>query len=138
VHCASGVKSLTRGLKSMSEWPASLLMICSWQLARSCSVCVLVKSVIERFLVFADPNGPVTKAAGMRVRQEPIDTHHVAQDHPTSGVEVSSGRDSCAGATNATGTLGSDAAKRGSALTRQESGCLRQAWSPGGDVATNA
>ena len=37
VHWASGVKSFTTGLKSMSGWPASLLTICAWQLAMSWS-----------------------------------------------------------------------------------------------------
>jgi hypothetical protein len=37
VHWASGVKSLTTGLKSMSGWASSMRAICAWQLARSCS-----------------------------------------------------------------------------------------------------
>jgi len=36
----------------------------AWQLSMSCWVCARVKSDIERFLVFADPNGPVTRAPG--------------------------------------------------------------------------
>src|ERR1700730_4430813 len=62
VHWASGVKSLTTGLKSMSGSALSMRTIWAWQFARSCSCWVLVKSVIGRFLVLADPNGPVTKA----------------------------------------------------------------------------
>jgi hypothetical protein len=43
VHWASGVKSLTTGLKSMSGSPASMRTICAWQLAISCSCWVLVR-----------------------------------------------------------------------------------------------
>jgi hypothetical protein len=41
-------------------------------LARSCSVSESVMSFISRFLVFADPNGPVTKAPGHEGPLEPI------------------------------------------------------------------
>lgn len=44
-----------------------------------------------------------------RSAQEPSDTHHVARDNPTSRGEGSSGRDSYAGATDATEESGSDA-----------------------------
>jgi hypothetical protein len=56
----------------------------------------------------------------MRVHEEPIDTHLETRDNPIQGVEGSSGRDSYAGATGATSMSGSDTAKRGSALPRQE------------------
>ena len=48
----------------------------------------------------------------MRVREEPIDTHHVARDSDMQGVEVNSGRDSYAGAAGATRLLRSDAERR--------------------------
>jgi hypothetical protein len=51
VHWASGVKSLTTGLKSMSDSPASIRAICAWQLAMSCSDCALVKNVMMKILV---------------------------------------------------------------------------------------
>jgi hypothetical protein len=70
----------------------------------------------------------------MRVREEPIDTHNVTRDDPMSGVEGSSGRDSYAGATGAIEESASEAAKRGSALPRQKSACLSQAWSPGKEL----
>src|ERR1022692_4181886 len=54
------------GLWSMLGSPASMRTICNWQLVISGSVWVLVKSVIWKFLVKADPLGPVTKPAGPR------------------------------------------------------------------------
>jgi hypothetical protein len=36
VHCASGVNSLTTGVKSMSGCWLSMRAICAWQLAMSC------------------------------------------------------------------------------------------------------
>jgi hypothetical protein len=61
VHCASGVKSLTTGVKSISSCWLSMRTICAGQLAMSCSVCDWVKSVMLRFLVLADRSGPFTK-----------------------------------------------------------------------------
>jgi hypothetical protein len=53
-------------------------------------VSVLVMSVIERFLVFADPNGPVTKAPGHEgPHKESNDSHQF-----TNAPNFSNGRDS--------------------------------------------
>ena len=49
-------------------------------------------SVIERFLVFADPNGPVTKAPGHEgPHKESNDSHQFTNASPK---DLSSGRDS--------------------------------------------
>jgi hypothetical protein len=90
VHCASGVKSLTTGTKSMSGCWLSRRTICAWQLAISVSCWVLVKS-IERFLVSVDRSGPFTKPKDRGgPRRNPIDAHR-----PTTTLrKASNGRDS--------------------------------------------
>lgn len=91
MHCASGVKSLT-GLKSMSGCWLSMRTICAWQLSMSVSCCVLVKSVMSRFLVLADRSGPFARNQGpRRSAQEPNDTHQIEVVNSSAN---SNGRDS--------------------------------------------
>src|ERR1700679_1547602 len=86
------MKSLTTGLKSMASSPLSIAARCARPLARSCSVSVLVMSVIERFLVFADPNGPVTKAPGHEGPHKESNDSHQGMGATPKG--FSNGRDS--------------------------------------------
>ena len=62
MHCASGGKSLTTGLKSSASLPYFIAARCARPLARSCSVSTLLNSVMEKFLVcWRTQSGPVTK-----------------------------------------------------------------------------